>query len=44
MQLSLSIIIPVYHEADIIGPMISTLKVLNGNPRFEISLVDGDPD
>lgn len=44
MQLSLSIIIPVYHEADIIEPMISTLKVLNGNPGVEIIVVDGDPD
>ena len=44
MQLSLSIIIPVYHEADIIEPIISTLKVLNGNPGVEIIVVDGDPD
>jgi rSAM/selenodomain-associated transferase 2 len=44
MPLSVSIIIPVYHEADIIVPMISALKGLNGNPGVEIIVVDGDPD
>jgi rSAM/selenodomain-associated transferase 2 len=41
MQLSLSIIIPVYHEADSIHSMISALKGLFENKRVEIIVVDG---
>ena len=44
MHLLLSIIIPVYHEVDIIKPMISTLKGLYDNQGVEIIVVDGAPD
>jgi rSAM/selenodomain-associated transferase 2 len=43
MQLLLSIIIPVYHETDIINPMVSTLEGSFENKRVEIIVVDGAP-
>ncbi len=44
MDVSFSIVIPVYHESAIIQPLISSLVGFFDHADVEIILVDGDPD